>query len=240
MKPLYNKILIVTAFAIAMGFLESAVVIYLREIFYPGGFDFPLAPIPPDMALTEILREMATVIMLVTVSMMAGRSFSQRLAWFIFSFAIWDIFYYLFLWILIGWPQSFMTWDILFLIPATWTGPVITPLIITLVMIGFSIVILFYSEKNAAAKINIREWIGLIAGSVILIAAFITDYMKHMLSEFSFWEALRISNQEIMEHAQLYVPESFPWVTYIIGLLVICSSILGYYFRMRKLYVARS
>ncbi len=102
---LRKLLIIVTAFAIAMGFLESAVVVYMREILYPGGFEFPLSPIPVRLAVAELLREVATLVMLVSIGILAGRRFSTGFAWFIYTFAIWDIFYYVFLWLLLGWPQ---------------------------------------------------------------------------------------------------------------------------------------
>ena len=73
---LRRLLIIVTSFAIAMGFLESAVVVYLREILYPEGFDFPLTTMPVRLAVTELLREAATLGMLVTLGMLAGRRFS--------------------------------------------------------------------------------------------------------------------------------------------------------------------
>ena len=121
-----------------MGFLEAAVVVYLREILYPGGFSFPLSPVPASLALTEIFREVATLVMLVSIGILAGRKFSTGFAWFIYSFAIWDIFYYIFLKAVLGWPESLMTWDVLFLIPTTWTGPVLTPVLVSLTMILFA------------------------------------------------------------------------------------------------------
>lgn len=104
----------VALYSIAMGFLESAVVVYLRNIYYPYGFDFPLSPLDSSDTLVELIREAATMVMLATVSIIAGKNFTQRLAFFLLSFAIWDLTYYLFLYLLIGWPQSALTWDILF------------------------------------------------------------------------------------------------------------------------------
>ncbi len=75
---LRKKLITITAFAIAMGFLESAVVVYMREILYPEGFAFPLSPIPISLALTELLREVATVIMLVTIGVIAAKRFSVK------------------------------------------------------------------------------------------------------------------------------------------------------------------
>ncbi|MBE0653305.1 MAG: hypothetical protein IH594_05880, partial [Bacteroidales bacterium] len=110
-----RKILYVSLFAIAIAFLETAVVIYLRELMYPEGFRFPLAPISPDLALTEILREASTLIILVMIGALAGKKLVDGFAWFLYTFALWDLFYYVFLKVMIGWPESIMTWDVLFL-----------------------------------------------------------------------------------------------------------------------------
>ncbi|MDF1570629.1 MAG: hypothetical protein P1P82_03325 [Bacteroidales bacterium] len=234
MLVLRNKLIIITVFAISMGLLESAVVIYLREIMYPEGFKFPLAPIHPHLVLTEILREASTLGMLVCIGLLAAKSFSQRFAWFVYSFAIWDIFYYVFLWLLLGWPESLMTWDVLFLIPATWTGPVITPLLITLLILLLSAAILVNGERGKNTRLWPLEWAGLIAGSVIVVVAFITDYMKHMLASFSFGELLNISDPRLMEAAQEYVPARFPWLLFTVGFLVILYAIIHYILRLNK------
>lgn len=217
-----------------MGMFEAAVVIYLREIMYPGGFDFPLAPVHPHLALTEILREASTMVMLICIGLLAGRKFSQRFAWFIYSFAIWDIFYYVFLWLLISWPESLMTWDVLFLIPATWTGPVITPLILTLVMILFAIWILVPAEKNINTRIMPLEWLSLSGGSAVVIIAFVSDYMKHMLDRFTFAEMLKISDPELLTHASHYVPGKFPWLIFFAGVTIILLTMVRYRFRINK------
>lgn len=232
MRPLYNKILIVTLFAIAMALIESAVVIYLREIIYPGGFRFPLAPVPPHLLLTEILREMATMVMLVCIGLLAGKRFSEKFAWFIYSFAIWDLFYYIFLWLLLGWPESLMTWDVLFLIPATWTGPVLTPLIVTAIMILFAWFILTAAGKRKNSMIKPIEWLGLMVGSGIVVTAFITDYLRHMLKTFTPGELLRAGDPRIMEVAQQYVPDSFPWLLFAAGILVILASVIRFRIRV--------
>ena len=149
---LHQQLFTITAFAIAMGFLESAVVVYLREILYPEGFAFPLSPIPVSLALTELLREVATLIMLVGIGIIAAKRFSTGFAWFIYSFAIWDIFYYLFLKLLLDWPESLFTWDVLFLIPTTWTGPVLSPILVSLTMILLALVILVRADRGIDSR----------------------------------------------------------------------------------------
>ena len=222
-----RKLMWMTVFAIAMGFFEAAVVIYLRRIMYPAGFAFPLAPIEKGLALTEILREAATLIMLLSAGVVAGRYFAERFAWFIYIFAIWDIFYYVFLKLLIGWPPSFMTWDILFLIPATWVGPVISPIIVSLSMILLAGVILYYSAKGVHVIIRFFEWTGLIAGSMVLILAFIWDYSSFILSRYTLREIFNMpNNQPLYDLAEKYIPQSFNWGLFTAGQLVILISIL--------------
>ena len=227
---LQRLLIIVTAFAIAMAFLETAVVVYMREILYPEGFEFPLSPIPVSLAVTELLREVATLVMLVTIGMLASRRFSTGFAWFIYSFAIWDIFYYIFLWLLLAWPQSLMTWDVLFLIPTTWTGPVLSPVLVSLTMILLAMVILTRAERGLDSRIPGKIWAGLILGSLILIFGFILDYSQHMLTHFSLLEMAQVKNPEVLEVATSYIPRRFPWWIFGIGEAVILASI-GFYWK---------
>ncbi|MEN8227695.1 MAG: hypothetical protein ABFS38_06030, partial [Bacteroidota bacterium] len=230
MMNLRNKIIIITTFAIAMGFLESAVVVYLREILYPGGFEFPLSPIPVNLALTELFRELATLIMLLSIGIIAAKRFSAGFAWFIYSFAIWDIFYYVFLKLLLGWPQSVMTWDILFLIPTTWTGPVLSPVLVSLTMILLALLILVQAERGKETRIHKWEWIGFIFGALVLIVGFIFDHSQHMLTHLSLFEMVQIKNPEVLEMATSYIPHRFPWWIFGTGEAIILGTV-GIYWR---------
>jgi hypothetical protein len=227
--------LLLTVFSIAMAYLESAVVVYLRAIMYPEGFDFPLAPMQPGIAVTEIFREAATVIMLLGAGYLGGRYLTQRFAWFIYCFAVWDIFYYVFLKILVNWPASLMTWDILFLIPSTWTGPVITPVIVSLTMILLALVIILHGQKFEKVMIHRREWILLIAGSVILILAFVWDYSAFLLRHYSFGELITLSDKTaLMRLSQQYIPAHFPWLLFALGEAVILLAAGLFYRRYGK------
>jgi hypothetical protein len=222
-------------FAIAMGFLEGAVVVYLRKIYYPGGFRFPLVPIDTSVAMTEVGREAATLIMLLTIGILAGRSRTQRFAYFIYSFAIWDIFYYIFLKILIGWPESLLTWDVLFLIPTTWTGPVIAPIILSLTMIGLALFIIIAESDGRKVILAGLPLILLVAGSLIVILAFIRDYSSFMLEHFSFSQLFSLSaSKELLEAAQQYIPEYFSWWLFLAGILTILAGIYFVYRNNRK------
>ncbi|HPB25925.1 MAG TPA: hypothetical protein PLE11_09195, partial [Bacteroidales bacterium] len=105
MKSNTVKIFWILLFSIAMGYLESAVVIYIRELYYPEGFAFPMKLISEKIMITEFFREAATMLMLLGTAIIAGRNAIERFAYFIMCFGIWDIFYYVFLYLILGWPQ---------------------------------------------------------------------------------------------------------------------------------------
>ena len=231
---LQNKIITITLFGIGMAFMESAVVIYMREILYPDGFQFPLSPIPVELAVTELIREISTMVMLITVAILAARRFSTGFGWFLYTFAVWDIFYYVFLWSLLGWPESIMTWDILFLIPTTWTGPVLSPVLVSLTMILLAMAILTQAEKGKDTRIPGYIWTGLIVGSLVLILGFVSDYSRHMLIYFTVFGMLEVKNPEVLEVATRYIPERFPWWIFAIGELIILTFIGLYYRRLNR------
>ena len=223
----------VTLFSMAMGLLESAVVIYMREILYPGGFDFPLAPIEGDLALTEILREASTMVMLLTLGLLAGRNSSERFAWFLYSFAVWDILYYVFLKLLIGWPESLLTWDILFLIPVTWVGPVVAPVIVSVTMAALAIVILKINSQAGKAGVSILTWFILIGGSLTLVLSFTWDYSGFMLDNYSFSKIWTIPKDKLYDLASTYIPRKFNWWLFCLGEGIILAGIINIYLHNR-------
>jgi hypothetical protein len=225
----------VLAFSVAMGFLEAAVVVYLRELYYPEGFDFPLKEMDMAIMKIELLRELATMIMLLSVGFLAASKKIERLAYFVLAFAVWDIFYYVFLKFALGWPESLLTWDILFLLPVTWVGPVVTPIINSITMILLCMGILYYSGKGLKAGLTKREWILFIVGAIIVIFAYIQDYSAYMLETFSFWDFIFVIDEDaVLAHASLYIPRSFNWYIFSMGQLLFFVAIALYILRLRK------
>jgi len=205
----------ITFFAIGMAFVESSVVVYMRELYYPAGFDFPLRVIDTHIAITEILREAATLVMLLGVAVLASKKRDEIPAWFIYTFAIWDIFYYVFLKLLLNWPDSLMTWDILFLIPLVWTGPVVAPIINSITMIILALVILHFSHKGYRVSIQWQEWMLIIMGCLVTITAYTMDYFNFISPEFSLWEVFSFSRgDDLMQYTANYVPVSFNWYVF--------------------------
>jgi hypothetical protein len=135
-----HRWIVIAVFATAMGYLESAVVFYLRTMVERLQPHQP-EPLPNFGGLggPELAREFATMVMLLTVGWLAGRTWRGRLGFALLTFGIWDIAYYIFLVPLTDWPNSILDWDILFLIPLPWWGPVWSPVSIALLMIAFGL-----------------------------------------------------------------------------------------------------
>jgi len=159
-------------FGVAFGFLEAAVVVYLRELYYPDGFRFPIVIIENRVAVVELIREAATVLMLLGVAMAGGRDAMERFFVFAFLFGVWDIVYYVGLWLFLGWPPSLMTWDVLFLIPVPWLGPVIYPVIVSLFLIGGFLVHQRIRSRGGSVRLSRAEWLVAVAGALVVIVAF--------------------------------------------------------------------
>jgi hypothetical protein len=158
-RTVWGRLAIVAVFAIAMAYMEAAVVVYLRAVFHLAGDLMTLPPAPqsiwfsvpfftllkpgallsvlPQQAIasTEVAREAATIVMLACVGWLAGSKLKSRFAYFIFAFGVWDIGYYAFLRVLAGWPASLGDMDVLFLIPGPWLAPVFVPVAISVAMI---------------------------------------------------------------------------------------------------------
>ena len=126
-----EKFLLLALFGISMAHLEGVTVVYLRRAF--GVIDAlpnsdALKKIPKEYILIEKTREVATIVMLVTLALLVGKTWLEVVLVFLWTFAFWDLFYYLSLYLLIKWPSSFTTIDVLFLIPRPWIAPVWFPI----------------------------------------------------------------------------------------------------------------
>jgi len=230
-----NKIFFLVLFGIAMGFFEAAVVVYLRQLYYPEGFSFPLKIMALDALSIEYFREVSTLVMLFSLAIIAGKKFHERFAYFLLCFGVWDIFYYVWLKVLLNWPQSLLTWDILFLIPVIWAGPVLAPVLCALTMIVFGSSILSFQQQGYRVRITLLEWILLFLGAWIILVAFLWEYSTIIiqggyLSQIATLATDPHFRQIIAEH----IPTSFNWILFMIGEGFIFSFLIIFFLRTRK------
>lgn len=200
-----KRLLWLTLFAIAMAQVEAALVVHLRTIYYA---DAPLALFPlsllsqRDLGI-ELVREACTVVMILTVALLAERGFTRVFAAFVYVFGLWDIFYYIWLKLMIGWPVSWLEWDILFLIPWPWFGPWITPVLIALLFVIWGGRVLSTPPKPRMAAVTV---ISFIVGTGLCLAAFLLPAYPLLAggeAAFRGWK-----------------PQAFNWVLYGVGYLL--------------------
>ena len=173
---MWRRVTCLTIYAVAMAYVESAVVVYLRTIYYPHGFDFPLALMPPDMMAIEVGREAATLIMLLAAAVLAGADRWERFLAFCLSFGIWDIFYYAWLWIFVRWPPSLFTWDVLFLIPVPWIGPVLAPMLVSGALVAASLLLLDLKAQGVGLGFSTSLWALAVIGGLLVLGSFMVDF----------------------------------------------------------------
>lgn len=219
---IYKKFIIVGIFSTAMGFLEAIVVVYLRKIYYPEGFYFPLKILTPEMVSVEWLREIATIVMLSAIGILSGRNRTEKILYFLYAFGIWDIIYYVGLKLLLNWPESLLTWDILFLIPVAWVGPVLAPVICSLTMIFMAVSIISLNEKGYEIKFNFINWILIIIGALLIFISFIWDYSKMIIENNFLGDFFNLlNNEQFIKISSNYTPTRFNWLVFIIGEVII-------------------
>jgi hypothetical protein len=182
-----------------MAYLESAVVVYLRAMY---GIEDLIRDINFETDIytfIEIGREAATIVMLVIVALIAGSSLQKKIGYFFLAFGIWDIFYYIWLYVFIQWPKSLSEWDILFLIPLPWWGPVIAPLLISILLISIGYLLI----SDVKFKITSFDWIAFGLYIIVLLYTFIEDSIKVIISGTGDLKQIR--------------PTSFNWILFLIA-----------------------
>jgi len=216
----FGRLVIVVLYAGAMAWVESAVVYYLRtmidriEPYQPN----PL-PIIGGLGPVELMRELATIIMLFTVGALAGRTWRARFGYMLIAFGVWDIFYYVFLKVMCGWPHSLLDWDILFLLPLPWWGPVLAPVLISLLMIVWGTLA---SQDGPPAPTTAAwpVWLLNFAGVGIALDVFMAD-------------SLRVSGGGVTALRNL-LPVQFNWPLFSVALALMSAPVVRLLLRQNR------
>lgn len=203
-----QKMFVVVIFAAAMAWVESAVVVYLRTMI-DRIIPYQPDPLPNFVGLgqIEVVREAATLVMLVTIGWLAGRTRRDKLAYAAIAFGTWDIFYYIYLVPMSGWPRSLFDWDILFLLPLPWWGPVLAPVSVALLcVIGGTLI----TQRDLFPRPG--SWLVAFLGTLLALYTFMAD-------------AIRVAAQG--EHAiRSVLPTQFDWPLFIVAFALMRMPIL--------------
>jgi len=176
-QQMLRRLLIAVVFSLAFGYIESAVVVYLRALFHPQGFTFPMevfdaTPEGKRLVLTEVGREAATLVLILTGAWLFGNRRQEQAAYFLIIFAVWDVFYYVWLKVLLNWPATLMDWDILFLIPMAWASPVLYPVLVSAAMFAFAVAILYRCAHGRPLTVTHLDWLGWSASLLVIVVSF--------------------------------------------------------------------
>ena len=214
---------IVMAFAIAMAWVEAASVFYIRSL-VDRIEPYQADPLPMNGALghVELWREAATLVMIATLGLLAGRTWRHRAGYAAIAFGAWDILYYVFLRLISGWPRTLLDWDILFLLPLPWWGPVLAPVSIALVMILWGTLVTQLDEAATDAR---WAWALGWAGIALALAVFMIDA----------WRALPDGRDAVLQ----VLPTAFNWPVFGAALLLMATPLAhigwsAFAFRLRR------
>jgi len=206
MSRVVARLSFIALFAIAMANVEAAVVAYLREIY---GIEDVIRDMPREfdrIAAIELSREAATMVMLLSVGLVAGHRLQDRIGYFVFAFGAWDIAYYGWLMVFEGWPNSPFEWDILFLIPLPWWGPVIAPVMIATMMCVGGAAAAVQAHAGIEWRMNWANVAIAATGIAIVLYAFMADAI-----------AALPDGREAVEQVR---PSDFPWGVFLVGFAV--------------------
>jgi hypothetical protein len=209
------RITAVVLYAVAMAYAESAAVLYLRTIY--GGVD-PVGPRHslfdplPDFVWIEIGREAATILMLATVGYLAAATAVGRLGAFAVAMGVWDIFYYVFLWLFAGWPRSALASDVLFLIPLPWWGPVLSPILLAVLIVLAGCAAMARELGDGVPPLRFRELAAVVIGGGLCLIAFMANSLDAL--------------PDGLDAAFSVRGGPFAWPIYLLGLVVASFGLL--------------
>ncbi len=215
---LRSRWFVVAIMAIAMAWVEAAVVMYLR--FFIDRIDpYQVDPLPliAELGEIELVREAATLVMLLCVGWLAGRERFSRLGYFLIAFGLWDIFYYASLRVMGDWPETILDWDILFLLPIPWWGPVLAPVLISLLMIVFGS--LLSAAEGRLSRLAWWSWLALMVGVFLALMTFMQDALQALPAG--------------IETIRAILPVDFNWWLFSLAIFFLAVPILEVAFRSR-------
>ena len=208
-----SRFVAVILFSIAMAWMESATVAYLRTLLdRVEPYQMTPLPLANSFGATEVVREASTIIMLVVLGWLGGRSVKSRCGYFMIAFGVWDIFYYVFLRIIVGWPHSMFDWDVLFLIPLPWWGPVLAPMLISKILIIGGTMMIYFEDTGRVAKVTFFAWAFWGMGILIALYVFMADSIGAMLGNPGELHKL--------------LPTQFNWPLFLFALILMAAPIL--------------
>jgi len=204
--------LAVVLFAVAMAWVEAATVFYLR-VMVDRVDPYQPNPLPMDGIVepVELVREAATLVMLAAIGVLAGRNGRTRLGYAAIAFGVWDVFYYVFLKLISGWPSSLFDWDVLFLLPLPWWGPVLAPVCIALLMIAWGTQVTGRAAGRADDPLASTAWRLNWLGVALALYVFMADSLR--------------AAPHGLDATRMVLPAAFNWPVFLVALALMAAPV---------------
>lgn len=203
MRDIIKTFLWISVYAIAMAFLEAVVVAYIRELLHLSDLRADLDP----YTTIEAWREAVTIVMLVAVGWLTGRKSIDRLAYGMFAFGLWDIWYYVWLKVLVNWPKTLLDWDTLFLIPFPWRGPVLSAALIACLICVVAALTVYQVNRQGMPKITSLQASVMLCGAFLALYVFMEGAIHVWIRGGTNWYLIQ--------------PEVFNWTLFLVALILI-------------------
>jgi hypothetical protein len=205
--------LAIVIFAIGMAWAEAATVYYLR-LMVDRVDPYQAIPLPMsgNLGNIELVREVATLVMILALGMVTGRTRTTRLGYAAIAFGVWDIGYYAFLKFICGWPKSLFDWDVLFLLPLPWWGPVLAPICVASLMIVWGAMVTQRQVRTHGRSVPSKlcwrlNWIG----AALALYVFMADSIR--------------SVHEGLDATRTMLPTAFNWPLFLVALALMAAPV---------------
>ena len=200
MKATLRRFVWISLYAIAFALVEASIVVYLRGLLIITDDHVALG----SYEQMEVWREAATMLMLLAVGWLAGRRWTERISYSLFAFGLWDIWYYIWLWVFIKWPATLLDWDILFLIPLRWWGPVLAPTLIAALICVTTFLAVIRLERGRDLAFTPLRVATIGAGGLLALYTFMEDAVNALIRGQAYWNVV--------------YPDRFNWPLFLVGL----------------------
>jgi hypothetical protein len=124
-----------------------------------------------------------------------------------------------FLRVMCGWPASLLDWDVLFLLPLPWWGPVLAPVSIAVLMIVWGTSVTQFARRGPTTSLTRLSWAAGASGIGLALYVFMAD-------------ALRVAHLGA-DAVSKVLPAAFNWPLFCVAVTLMAAPVVQSAWQMR-------